>query len=389
MPAPKAVAKRPATRTESDDATRAALDTLQRSQLESSLDGDTGSSASSPAPAEPPPPPRRQERASAEGRRARAESTGDENLDRVAAYTGRFKDVMEQLAQKDVKGALEAASSWRSEEPADVMALIALGEAAEALGAPRLAARAYGSVVDLFPNRADLRRFAGERLERIGDAGALDLAIDTFEKARTDRPDHPASHRLLAMAYLRARQPQKAFEVLKAGIAQRYPDGRFRGADRILREDLGLAAAAWIRVDPKREDEIRTLLRAAGGVEEDGPSLRFVLVWETDANDVDFHIYDGDGNHAFYSHRSLPTGGELYADVTTGYGPECFTVRGPKAERAGPYKLQAHYYSRGPMGYGMGKLQVVEHDGKGNIAFQERPFVVMNDHAFVDLGMAD
>ena len=41
------------------------------------------------------------------------------------------------------------------------------------------------------------------------------------------------------------------------------------------------------------------------------------------------------------------------------------------------------------MGYGMGKLQVVEHDGKGNLSFEERPFVVMNDHAFVDLGMAD
>ena len=191
------------------------------------------------------------------------------------------------------------------------------------------------------------------------------------------------------MAYLRARQPQKAFEVLVAGLQRQYPSNRFRSVDRILREDLGLAAAMWISVDPKREDEIRNLLRAPGGSDEDSPSIRFVLVWETDANDVDFHIYDGDGNHAYYSRRSLPTGGELYADVTTGYGPECFTVRGSKADRAGPYKLQAHYYSRGPMGYGMGKLQVVEHDGRGNLTFQDRPFVVMNDHAFVDLGKAE
>jgi tetratricopeptide (TPR) repeat protein len=341
-------------------------------------------------PPRPSSPPRGdRDRGDLDERRRRAESRAEEDLDRVPSYTGRFKDVMDRLATKDVKGAFDAASGWRSEEPADVMALIALGETAEALGAPRLAARAYGSLVDLFPNRADLRRFAGERLERLGDAGSLDLAIDTFEKARADRPDHPASHRLLAMAYLRARQPQKAFEVLAAGVQRRYPDNRFRGVDRILREDLGLAAAMWIRQDPKREDEIRNLLRSSGGIEEDGPSIRFVLVWETDANDVDFHIYDGDGNHAFYSHKHLPTGGELYADVTTGYGPECFTVRGAKADRAGPYKLQAHYYSRGPMGYGMGKLQVVEHDGKGNLSFQERPFVVMNDHAFVDLGLAD
>ncbi|MGC4117362.1 MAG: hypothetical protein QM765_22940 [Myxococcales bacterium] len=119
---------------------------------------------------------------------------------------------------------------------------------------------------------------------------------------------------------------------------------------------------------------------------EDKPSLRFVLNWETDANDVDFHIYDAKNNHAFYSNRQLASGGELYADVTTGYGPECFTIRLPKEKRAYPYTLQAHYYSRGPMGYGMGKLQVIDHDGNGNLTFDERPFVVMVDQAFVDMG---
>ncbi len=114
--------------------------------------------------------------------------------------------------------------------------------------------------------------------------------------------------------------------------------------------------------------------------------MRFVLIWETDANDVDFHIHDGRGDHAYFSNRQLASGGQLYADVTTGYGPECFTVPLPAAKRAYPYKLRAHYYSRGPMGYGMGKLQVVEHDGKGGLRFDERPFVVMRDQAYVDMG---
>ncbi len=38
------------------------------------------------------------------------------------------------------------------------------------------------------------------------------------------------------------------------------------------------------------------------------------------------------------------------------------------------------------MGYGMGKLEILEHDGKGGLKFEERPFVVMTDQAFVDLG---
>jgi uncharacterized protein YfaP (DUF2135 family) len=30
------------------------------------------------------------------------------------------------------------------------------------------------------------------------------------------------------------------------------------------------------------------------------PSLRFVLDWQTDANDVDFHIHDAKGGHAAF-----------------------------------------------------------------------------------------
>ncbi|MBK9758135.1 MAG: hypothetical protein IPO88_32390 [Nannocystis sp.] len=61
-------------------------------------------------------------------------------------------------------------------------------------------------------------------------------------------------------------------------------------------------------------------------------------------------------------------------------------LRHPRHPNACPYRLSAHYYSRGPMGYGMGKLQVMQHDGKGELRFDERPFVIMQDGAFVQLG---
>ena len=304
----------------------------------------------------------------------------------IPAATGPLKDVLDRIAAGRAGQALSLARAWRERDPADVLALVALGEAWEALGDPAAAARAYGSIIDLFPGRADLRRFAGERLERVRSAAALALAIDTFRQAVEQRPDHPASHRLLGFALLKAGHPREAFEALAVGVAQKYPAGRFAGVDRILREDLGLAAAAWIRVEPARAREIEARLARAGGASETAPSLRFVLNWETDANDVDFHIADAKGGHAYYAAPHLPSGGDLYADVTTGYGPECFTIRGPAATRAAPYRLQAHYFSRGPMGYGMGKLEIIEHDGRGNLRFDERPFVIMQDGAFVDLG---
>ena len=302
-------------------------------------------------------------------------------------YSGKFQTVMDSLAAKDLPAAKKTADDWHANDPGDVLALVALGEVAEASKDNALAARAYGSIIDLFSSRADQRRFAGERLDRLDNATARELSTDTYEKALLQRPDHPSSHRLLAYAYVKNGNYEKAFSVAVAASNKTFAD-RYIGVPRILKEDVGLIGAAWIKSAPERRDEILGKITAAGAKVEDKPSLRFVLNWETDANDVDFHIYDAKGNHAYYQSKHLASGGELYADITTGYGPECFTIAGARASRAAPYKLQANYYSRGPMGYGMGKLQIIDHDGSGKLTIEDRPYVVMADHAFVDLGKA-
>ena len=35
----------------------------------------------------------------------------------------------------------------------------------------------------------------------------------------------------------------------------------------------------------------------------------------------------------------------------------------------------------------MGKLEIIDHDGNGGLTIEERPFVAMVDHAFVELGI--
>ncbi len=279
--------------------------------------------------------------------------------------------------------ALTRAWAWRESAPSDLLALVGLGRAAEANGHLALAARAYGSILDLYPSRADMHRFAAGQLETLDD-DALALAIDAYRKAKEERPDHPSSHRNLGFALLHANKPREAFDVLSTGLLHRYPDGRFLAVRRILREDLGIAAAVWIRQHPDDRLEIRRRLHEMGASLATEPSLRFVLTWETDANDVDLHVLDRHGGHAYYASRTLPSGGDLYADVVNGFGPECLTIDGPPT--AYPYTLQVHYYARGPMGFGLGKVQVVHHDGKGGLELGDRPFVVLEDRATVDLG---
>jgi hypothetical protein len=296
----------------------------------------------------------------------------------IAPLTGKLADVMSalQIGQPDV--ALAIAKPWHDAAPGDVLALVGLGEALEAKHRVAAAARIYGSMIDLFPGRADLRRYAGERLERLGSARAL--VIDTYRKAVADRPDHLTGHRLLAYALLRSGDHAGALAAILAGLDEhvRMPPA----GERVLREDAGLIAAVYLAHGGNR-DAVTKQLAAHQAVLADRPSTRFILYWETDANDVDFHIRDSKGGHAWYSSKALPSGGELYADVTTGYGPECFTIPGKPA--AGPYTLSLDYFSQGPMGYGMGLLQIMTFDGT-SLTFDDRPYVIMNDHAFVALG---
>ncbi|MBX7079226.1 MAG: AgmX/PglI C-terminal domain-containing protein [Nannocystaceae bacterium] len=298
-------------------------------------------------------------------------------------YVGRMSDIMTLIEGGRHAEALSAAQRWHHESPGDVVALVAMGEALERLGKLRTAARVYGSLIDLFPARADMRRYAGQRLDRVGDEGRR-LAVDTYRQAVAQRPDHPNSHRLYAWALVRDHRLEEAFDAILVGIERRYPAGRFAGVDRVLREDAGLIAAALIDAEPSAAGTVLGRLMKAGGVLPSGPSTRFVMSWETDANDVDFHVTDGAGGHAFFGQPALATGGSLYADVTTGYGPECFTIEG--TPNAFPYRFEANFFARGPMGYGMGTLQIVEHDGEGGFAFTDRPFILMKDRAAVNLG---
>jgi hypothetical protein len=275
---------------------------------------------------------------------------------KIVAFTGKYAKFRALLDKGKIKAAGEFAQKWRQENLADVMALIALGEWYEQIGNIRQAARAYGSLIDYFPARADIRRWAAERLLAIKSANWL--SIDSLKKAVEQRPDHPSGHYLLAIAQWEDGQDKAAKDTLQTALKRNYP--RFQAAKRILKETLSLM----------QQDERKS-------------QLRLVLMWETDANDVDFHIYDKQENHAYYSQRTLATGGNLYADITTGYGPECFTISKPKAY---PYKVQAHYYRRGPMGYGMGVLHVLKYEQKTGLNSEFRPFVVMKDGAFVELG---
>ena len=315
-----------------------------------------------------------------------------------APVEGRYAELLEMLASDQVERALEFAVIWHELFPGDPLALMGLGQSLAAAGRIDDAARAYGGILDLHPSRADIRRFAGNLLEslpqpsREGPASAgerglsnqLALALDSYRRAVELRPDQPSSYRMLAMAQARGGELEAAFDTLERALELNLPSDRYAGVRALLFADLQLIAGAWAAREPKAHAAVLRRVMAAGGSIDEQPSLRFVLSWETDANDVDLHVRDGLGHHAYYQHPGLPAGGgHLIADVTTGFGPEGFVIAYPSVF---PYALSVDYYSRNSAGHGMGQVQIVRHDGAGTLRFENRPFVVMTEHREFQLG---
>jgi hypothetical protein len=299
----------------------------------------------------------------------------------ASPHTGTFAEVMAAII-KDPGEAVVLATAWTDREPGDVLAVIGLGDALAAAGDRRAAARAYGSIID-FPRRAPTcAGTRGSAWPRSARSGSRWRSTRTRRPAR-QRPDHPTGHRLYAHALASAGRHREAFAAIVAGLREGQSRAR-SGVDAVLRADAAVLAAAYVARSPERRPEVETELVKWGVSLPRTPSTSFVLTWETDANDVDLHVYDGATGHASYASRHMPSGGALVADVTNGYGPEMFSIEGTPA--AYPYRLEAHYFGQGPMGYGMGTLQVVEHDGEGRLRVDERPFVIMNTGARVQLG---
>lgn len=298
------------------------------------------------------------------------------------ALTGPIAAIQRDIDAGRLEQALAAARKWRDEAPTDVVSNVALGRALFALERHGAAARAWGSIVDLHPSRADMRRYAGNLLEQAG-AAYRPLAIDAYRAAVEQRPDHPAGHHMLGIALALEGDHDEAMKALERGLGESHRTPNFPGVRNILQDALAVVARDAVARDPSLADELSKRLRAGGIGLPSGEWIQLVMTWETDANDVDLHVFDNRTDHAYHSTPQLRSGGALLADVTRGYGPESFAIGGPSAF---PYHLWVNYYSRGAMGYGAGRVKVLRTAADGRLTAEDRPYLIMTDTAWVDLG---
>ncbi|MDM8542294.1 VIT domain-containing protein [Desulfococcaceae bacterium HSG9] len=203
---------------------------------------------------------------------------------------------------------------------------------------PTLGLRVLSNLPELGIDDAALMRMYVWRLQQ---ADELDLAIDILEKIRTQRDDEPQSHRDLALILgERWQKHHEDEDVIRAmnllyhvvlNAWDRFPEIEIIALMELNRL-IHFASQAGVDIPNTIDPRLRRLLDL---------DIRISMSWDADNTDVDIHIFEPTGEHAYYNYNLTNIGGLVSRDFRDGYGPEEYVLR--KAI-PGDYIIKAHYY---------------------------------------------
>jgi hypothetical protein len=196
-------------------------------------------------------------------------------------------------------------------------------------GQPLLATRVLSNLAEMDLENRQILRILGARLLQ---ADRADLAVPVFRQVLVLAPDEPQSQRDLGLALAAAKQPQAAVDALYEVARRQWP--RFPEIELIALAELNaIVATSAVPLDTARIDP-----RLLKNLPLD---LRATLSWDADNTDIDLWVTDPNGERAYYGNPLTYQGGRMSKDITSGYGPEEFSL---KRAKPGKYVLQAQFY---------------------------------------------
>lgn len=295
----------------------------------------------------------------------------------------RFHLARALMQHGDLQAALEVARAWRSIDAYNLVVVRMIGDIQSRMGARAAARRSYSAVAELLPDDPEAQRAVATVLATEGD---LEAAYARLEVAHELRPDDRRLQFELADVALRAGQAERArglLEVLAADEAAPQAIGH-PAKQRLAQIYAGLRRRA---LADARSDEAQAwtariaALDLAGGVDND---IKIYLSWDTDRTDIDLWVTTPAKETIKYSHRRGKHGGELFHDVTAGYGPESFTA---KRAIAGRYLVTVHYYGGQRTNFveARGRVTVVLDEGRSNERQFVLPYTIMQRRQWLEV----
>jgi tetratricopeptide (TPR) repeat protein len=183
---------------------------------------------------------------------------------------------------------------------------------------PELAVRILTDLIEANPDDAAMMRIIGRVLS---GWGRDDLARLIFERALEISPRETQTWRELFLLDIHEGKDVTERQKRYASYAR---DERMSQTDNALQIELQRRQSGTDpRIDPNAELQIETM-------------------WDSNYTDVDLHVIEPGGEEVYYNHPVSARNGHLHADVTTGFGPETYTL--PRMA-GGPYQIALVYYS--------------------------------------------
>lgn len=286
----------------------------------------------------------------------------------------RYELVRALMDGEDWDEALEAARDWRKHDAYDLVVVRLLGDIYREMGREDEALRVYSAVTELLPEDPEAQRALATVLKQRGD---LTTAHGRLRRAVELRPrDHRIAFEL-ADVELRLGRTSDAEGRLAAIVAAdevaeqiRYP--ATQRLAQVFAAQRREAAAEGRAHEAQRWQAKLDALEVKGGVDND---IKIYLSWDTNRTDVDLWVTTPKGEKVWYQKRKSSDGASLYDDVTSGYGPESFTVTDAKK---GQYRVQVNYYgtSRQRFVEARGEVVVVLDEGRPTERQQVLPYVL-------------
>lgn len=201
------------------------------------------------------------------------------------------------------------------------------------------AVRALSTLMERAPGDDGLARLIGYRIAGWGETS---IAAELFFAVLLRRPFEPQSWRDFAVAVAQSR-PALALLGFEIALRGTWP-GQFKGMNVVAKEEYAAFAFDLLAANPNHP--LAPVLKerlAEHKLTEPPGEMRVTVTWNTNQTDIDLHVTAPSGEVCMYSHKKLSDGsGELYADLTGGYGPERFVAY---KLLKGTYKVEVKFFA--------------------------------------------
>ena len=190
--------------------------------------------------------------------------------------------------------------------------------------APQLAVRILSELAEAYPDDSALLRILARILDGWNES---ELARLLLQHAIEVAAGEPQTWRELVLLEARLGNDDAIEQIATAAAAT---DPLVRDA---IEKEITPLLTRWRTLAPGTSHDLRL---------EDDAALQVDLMWDTNYSDVDLYVTEPGGEQVMYQHNTSAQGGRLHADITTGYGPEIYTIARPVP---GAYEIAVDYYA--------------------------------------------